>query len=182
MEIFQPRSIYDLLDGIRLRPGLYIGFESLAKLSGFLSGFELACDANRVELVQTTPSFGGFLPWLESELRVERSSAGWVDLIAEKVGEDGLEAMHEFFELLDRYRRSSLVTAVRKDLSPPRRRLDLDEDVRRIEVVERENDGAWFVWLTASGGTCACRRMGYGRESLVAFLDSAVGPGIVDEA
>jgi hypothetical protein len=88
------RSVYDVLDALRVRPGMFFGNKSIALLQAFISGLSFS------ELDSGTPSFWDFQRWLEICARAS-SSFPW-----QRLEEDiGVEpAFDKYFEYLDEFR------------------------------------------------------------------------------
>jgi hypothetical protein len=89
------QTVYDLLDALRRRPGMFLGGKSIALLQAFLSGLSFA------ELPPGTPSFWDFSQWFGVRARPESSSFPWHH-IEESVGAE--RAVDAFFEYLDEFR------------------------------------------------------------------------------
>jgi len=113
--------IYEVLDKIRARPGMYIGEERLSCLDGFLSGYNLAMGSEGKEDI-SVPRLHGFHEWVRNELAFREATPGWanmilasvLDLDPKKIGwdtywigvtpEQHRQSLQKFYELLDRYR------------------------------------------------------------------------------
>jgi hypothetical protein len=121
-------SIYDVIDKIRVRPGMYIGSASPNSLRVFLEGYWMAMhDAGVPDA--SHPRLGGFHDWVASKLGFSESTAGWGNMIlATTIGLDAarvpshvrwedidqlaswqqrIEATGRVFALLDEYRREA---------------------------------------------------------------------------
>ncbi|WP_020407215.1 hypothetical protein [Hahella ganghwensis] len=114
-------NIFDVLDKIRKRPGMYTGEVSLASLNTFLCGYQMAMDGvGAVDIA--SPGFGGFFEWAARKHGCRPSSFGWGNLVlaisvgdnphevkwegyAESISfEQHKESVELFYKLLDEYR------------------------------------------------------------------------------
>mgnify|MGYP006234092637 CR=1 FL=1 len=93
--------MYNLLDEIRRRPGLYIGNESPNNLKSFLDGYLWGKGHNSIE--ESSPNFNDFHDWVAKKLGYYESTSGWANMIEDQ-REDKQEALYLFFELLDEFR------------------------------------------------------------------------------
>ncbi len=91
----------ELLDKIRPRPGMYIGYHSPTHLHSFLSGVSFASNYNSSDTEQ--PNFGDFHDWIAKRLNYSESTSGWAYMIEDQ-RKDKEEALWLFFELLDEFR------------------------------------------------------------------------------
>ena len=94
-------TVYELIDMLRLRTGMYIGYESPTHLNAYLSGYRLA----KIDdpFIPQKPSFHGFHDWVANKFDYAESTSGWAYMIEDQ-REDKGEALLLFFELLDEYR------------------------------------------------------------------------------
>jgi hypothetical protein len=95
-------SIYDMIDAIRKRPGLYIGTRSIIRLHAFLGGY--AAGMGRVRFTaRDVEHFQKFHDWVAYRLGVGESTSGWCNMILDKSANDA-DAFDRFFVLLDEFR------------------------------------------------------------------------------
>lgn len=94
-------GVYELLDKIRRRPGMYIGYHSPTHLHSFLSGFLMGTGS--ALKTSETPHFNEFQDWVAGKFNYYESTSGWAYMIEDQ-REDKEEALHLFFELLDEFR------------------------------------------------------------------------------
>ncbi|GAA2333968.1 barstar family protein [Streptomyces kunmingensis] len=95
-------DVYDFLDQIRLRPGVWLLGGSLHHLQSMLIGYQVALGAHSIEEPCDFWPGGAFSQWLAT--RLDGSSAlGWAATI-EHSTPDGSTPVDEFFRLLDAYR------------------------------------------------------------------------------
>lgn len=97
-------TIFDLLNRIQKRPGMYLGYPSISSLFMFLNGYGIARGEVGIDLTPEEECFyDQFQPWLQRKLGI-RSVTSWDKLImlscnSEKAG------FERFFQLLDEFRR-----------------------------------------------------------------------------
>ena len=108
LEAERYKNVYDVLDTLRRRPGMFLGAKSMALLQAFLSGLTFA------NLPAGTPSFWDFSRWFVVRARPESSSFPWHH-IEEKVGAE--RAVDVYFEFLDEFRSNTLSELAR--VRPP---------------------------------------------------------------
>ena len=96
-------NIYDLLDEIRRRPGMYIGDHSPTRLRSFIFGYCFALSENESKEDLSESNFYGFHDWVAIKYGYNESTSGWCHMIEEqrKCPE---EALWLFYQLLDEYR------------------------------------------------------------------------------
>jgi hypothetical protein len=89
------KTIYELLDVLRVRPALYLGKSSISHLQAFLSGLGFA------NLDPGKPSIWGFTRWITGRVNGISITLPWDWLEAELGTKASLEA---YFRYLDEYR------------------------------------------------------------------------------
>jgi hypothetical protein len=73
-------SVYELLEAIRLRPGMYIGEPSISRLHSFLTGY--TCGLGRVGFaLRDGADFQRFHDWVALRLGFAGSTSGWANMI-----------------------------------------------------------------------------------------------------
>ncbi|GAA0418473.1 hypothetical protein [Streptomyces luteireticuli] len=98
------RDVYDLLEQVRQRPGMWVRDGSLRELSVLLLGYHLALGVHGIdERFDFDPAAGPFAQWL-SWTRGWSLSCGWVTAIEENAGE--VPPLGAFFQLLDEWQAS----------------------------------------------------------------------------
>ncbi|MEH2095770.1 hypothetical protein [Nostoc sp.] len=102
-DLMFPRfDIYDeILKGIRKRPGMFLGTNSITRLDMLLRGYSLA--RREVGILPTEPEreFEGFQSWVEEKYGIN-SGQSWSKIIL-FYSVDEYEALHKFFELFEEY-------------------------------------------------------------------------------
>ncbi|MFC5718570.1 hypothetical protein ACFP1Z_00035 [Streptomyces gamaensis] len=96
-------DVYDFLNQVRLRPGMWLPEGSLQRLESILIGYQVALGVHSTDERFDFWPEGPFSKWLWQ--RLGRSSPlGWATEI-ERETPVGSTAVEEFFKLLDIYRR-----------------------------------------------------------------------------
>ncbi|MEV5944777.1 hypothetical protein [Streptomyces sp. NPDC051994] len=99
------RSVNDLLEQVRARPGVWVRRGSLQHLDSMLVGYRTALEVHGVdeELDVMSGAGGPFAEWLWERLGFS-SALGWAVEIERAAETAGRDAMGLFFELLDEFR------------------------------------------------------------------------------
>ncbi|MFD9218746.1 hypothetical protein ACFWDI_01640 [Streptomyces sp. NPDC060064] len=99
------QGVYDLLEEVRLRPGMWVRRSSLQHLDSMLTGYWVALQVHGVEEQFDFWRTGPFAEWLWKRLGMSYSSAlGWAVEIERAAEAAGRPAMEMFFDLLDEFR------------------------------------------------------------------------------
>lgn len=103
-EALNEMSLYEKLDLVRLRPGMYLGANSVSKLFTFISGFRFALPNESPKLQSE-----GHLPFMYFNAYVaERykcsGSMGWANILLRVCNDSEEDGLKLFFELLDEFR------------------------------------------------------------------------------
>ena len=101
---FEIRTVYELLDVIRKKTGIFIGRPSLTALSAYVDGFQSALCAIGAPLEDEHPPFQGFHDWIAVRYGYAESTLGWVHMLLESVEGNENAAFQRFFAELDEYR------------------------------------------------------------------------------
>lgn len=111
--------LFELLEKIKVKPGLYLGRASLTDLRMFVVGYRHARSELKVSNTEDEADFyRNFQPWLQVRLNVRTSNA-WDKIILFTMV-DEKRAFEYFFELLEEFRQRD----PEQDQDPMR--LDLD--------------------------------------------------------
>ncbi|WP_143202971.1 hypothetical protein [Streptomyces sp. CB02261] len=100
------RNVYDLLDQVRLRPGMWVPGSSLTHLDTMLIGYSVALtvhDAEEDFPFWTPGRESPFDTWLRKRNGYE-SSLRWSAQIEREAAAVGMPAIELFFTLLDQFR------------------------------------------------------------------------------
>ncbi|MBE9238326.1 hypothetical protein IQ227_20450 [Anabaena aphanizomenioides LEGE 00250] len=96
-------GIYEVLQKIKHRPGMYIGNSSITILRHFLVGYKFARNELGVELNQEESDFyENFQPWIQQHFNV-RTSNSWANIIL-LFTRDEKDAFNRFFTLLEEFK------------------------------------------------------------------------------
>ena len=98
-------SIYDLLDAIRKRPGLFVVEPSIFRLQSFITGHDAGLGRVGFAL-RDGLDFFRFHDWVARRLGYSSSTSGWANMIRDKSASDA-DAFQRFFVLLDEFRKES---------------------------------------------------------------------------
>jgi len=158
-------TIYDMIDRIRRRPGVYIYEPSLRLLRAFINGYQFAVFDNNVPLEAEEPPFWAFHDWVAKKFHRDNSGKGWCRIICEEAGSDAA-AQDLFFQLLDEFRQRTPETIYRiqlpPDFTPPGRghrwmvvdgREIPGEPPAEIRLVKyRDDETYWLYYIERNGG------------------------------
>lgn len=100
-------DMYDFLDEVRLRPGMWVRGRSLLHLESMLIGYTaaLGVHGSNENCNLHAGSQGPFAQWLWNRLgMVYPSSLGWAVEIERRAEQTDVPAIEMFFELLDEFR------------------------------------------------------------------------------
>lgn len=100
-------SVYDLIETIRVRPGMYLGSNSITALMNFIQGY-LFAQREAVPPSDTQSSlfpldFWYFHEFTKIKLGFSSSVPGWKNLILETCGGDEKKALEAFFPMFDEF-------------------------------------------------------------------------------
>lgn len=101
--IDQCRDVFDVLDQIRLRPGMWVRQGGLRDLEAMLHGYGVALLVHGVAESSAFSSNGPFTEWL-ADRRGWSMSCGWAAAIEQNAGD--MDPLAVFFDLLDEFRSS----------------------------------------------------------------------------
>ncbi|MGY5106147.1 hypothetical protein [Streptomyces sp. 900105245] len=101
------RSVYEFLDEIRQRPGMWVRYRSLQHLDSILIGYRIAMEVHGI-CEEEFPFWGvdgrgPFEEWFQQR-RGQHSALGWPIEIERDAEAAGVPAIELFFSLLDEYR------------------------------------------------------------------------------
>ncbi|MFE2522867.1 hypothetical protein ACFXEL_01345 [Streptomyces sp. NPDC059382] len=99
-------DVYDFLDEVRLRPGMFLRRPSpLQDLRSILYGYRVATEVHGAPSMKIFEHVGPFSEWLWPRLgRQYPSALGWAVEIERAAEAAGTPAVELFFELLDEFR------------------------------------------------------------------------------
>lgn len=99
---FKSEYLYDMLQNIKQRPGMYLGKCSITRLNMLLAGYAMARAELGLPVTEQEKEFGGFQDWIQERYKMT-SSHGW-DSIILFYSADEREALNKFFELFEKFR------------------------------------------------------------------------------
>ncbi|MET9654597.1 hypothetical protein ABZZ44_30585 [Streptomyces sp. NPDC006460] len=98
------QGIYDLLEEVRLRPGMWLRRSSLQHLDSMLTGYRVALEVHGVDAEPVFVHTGPFSEWLWKRLDMRYSSPlGWAVEIEREAGRRNTPAIDLFFTFLDEF-------------------------------------------------------------------------------
>ncbi len=93
--------LYQLLERIKKRPGMYLGKKSITHLRILLIGYDLARSDLGLPKTEQEQEFNGFQDWIQQKFNDE-STQSWASIILFN-SEDESKALDRFFELLEEF-------------------------------------------------------------------------------
>jgi hypothetical protein len=104
-------GLFELLENIKAKPGLYLGRPSVSDLLMFLNGYEFARSQFGVELTETEERFYDlFQPWLQQKMGIT-SVTSWAKLIMLSCHDEKAGFEH-FFDLLQQFEQEQALAEV----------------------------------------------------------------------
>jgi hypothetical protein len=100
---FKSEYLYDMLQNIKQRPGMYLGKCSITRLSMLLTGYSMARTELGLPVTEQEKEFGGFQDWIQKRYKIT-STHGW-DSIILFYSADERDALNNFFELFEKFRK-----------------------------------------------------------------------------
>ncbi|MEK9520058.1 hypothetical protein MIU24_11695 [Streptomyces venezuelae] len=99
------RDVYDFLDQVRLRPGMFVRGGSLLELQAMLYGYRVASEIHGPQAVLDFEHEGPFTEWLWPRLgRTYASPLGWAIEITKAAEASGRAGIDLFFDLLNEFK------------------------------------------------------------------------------
>lgn len=99
------RDVYEFLDEVRLRPGMWVRRSSLQHLDSMLIGYRVASEIHGIDESFDFWNGGPFAEWLWKRFGMAYPSAlGWAVEIERAAETANVPAMEMFFALLDEFR------------------------------------------------------------------------------
>lgn len=93
--------LYEMLQNIKQRPGMYLGRCSITRLRSFLDGYMGARQDLGLPLTEQEREFDGFQEWTQKRFNIN-SNHGW-DSIILFYSADERDALNTFFELFEAF-------------------------------------------------------------------------------
>ncbi|MGB3650919.1 MAG: hypothetical protein WBA41_06880 [Rivularia sp. (in: cyanobacteria)] len=96
-------KLFEILEKIKFRPGMYIGRASVSDLFHFLVGFKTALRELEIKSTEEEMDFHReFQPWLQKKYHVSTSNS-WAKIIMLYCGSEK-EGLDSFYKLLDEFK------------------------------------------------------------------------------
>lgn len=102
----------ELLKGVKKRPGMYLGTNSVTKLDMVLRGYSLARREVDVPPTESEREFEGFQSWVQDKYGI-KTGQSWSKIIL-FYSIDDYEALQRFFELFEEYQSRNKSSEVEK--------------------------------------------------------------------
>ncbi|MFB2894124.1 hypothetical protein ACE1CI_14535 [Aerosakkonemataceae cyanobacterium BLCC-F50] len=93
--------LYEMLQEIKKRPGMYLGKRSISRLRSFLDGYMGAREDLGLPRTEQEQEFNGFQEWIQERFSIT-SSHGW-DSIILFYSADERDALEKFFVLFEKF-------------------------------------------------------------------------------
>jgi hypothetical protein len=107
-------NIFEIIELIKWRPGLFIGNRKITTLWDFLKGYEMALRLNKFQ-EKSFPDFALFSTWIKGRIKSEFDlSAGWYYHLLKFFKDDEEKAFEYFFELIEEFKSSKPVCEMQK--------------------------------------------------------------------
>lgn len=107
---FKDEYLYDMLQNIKQRPGMYLGKCSITRLNMLLAGYAMARAELGLPLTEQEKEFGGFQDWIQERYKIN-SNHGW-DSIILFYSADERDALNKFFDLFEKFRNGEKASIV----------------------------------------------------------------------
>ena len=121
-------KLFEILEKIKFRPGMYIGRPSVSDLFHFLVGFKTALRELEIKSTEEEMDFHReFQPWVQKKYHVSTSNS-WAKIIMLYCGSEK-EGLDTFYELLEQFKNRD-------------KNLDKKEQfsTRRLELIKEGNE------------------------------------------
>ncbi|WP_328909972.1 hypothetical protein OG230_10905 [Streptomyces sp. NBC_00234] len=98
-------DVYDFLDQVRMRPGMFVRGGSLLELQAILYGYRVASEIYSSQPMTDFEHTGPFAEWLWPQLgRSHSSPVGWAVEITKAADTVDKSAVELLFDLLDKFK------------------------------------------------------------------------------
>ena len=95
-------SVFEILQKVRSKPGLFLGATSISRLEAFLAGYDSGLATFKV-MLSGYEAFHDFHQWVADKLGFSNATSGWCSMIL-KHSKNEEDALGRFFELLDEFK------------------------------------------------------------------------------
>lgn len=93
--------LYEILQEIKKRPGMFLGRNSITRLRSFLDGYMGAREDLGLPQTKQEQAFNSFQDWIQTRFNIT-SSHGWNDIILFYLA-DERDALDKLFELFEKF-------------------------------------------------------------------------------
>ena len=108
-------NLYEFIELTKVRPGMYLGEESLSSLSSIISGYILACSLKEID-EKLKPDFHLFHDFVANYYLYSESTAGWTNILLAANFGNQKEALKAFYKLFDLFRMTPKISNAKKIL------------------------------------------------------------------
>lgn len=130
-------NVFELIELIKKRPGLYIGNNNITSMQNFIDGYDFACLVNDIEHNNVYPLFWYFHEWAMEKYNWGESTAGWKHIILQENNNDEIKALSVFFEEIDEFKKLHPISIEYIELT--KENLDFNNsDLCKIKVYNRK--------------------------------------------
>ncbi|MEP1305938.1 MAG: hypothetical protein ABJK11_16225 [Balneola sp.] len=98
-------NIFELIELIKKRPGLYIADSNITSIQNFIYGYDLACLVNNIEHKNVFPLFWYFHEWIKEKYNWSSSTAGWKNIILQENNNDEIKSLDVFFAQIEEFKK-----------------------------------------------------------------------------
>ncbi len=124
-------KIFEILEKIRVRPGMYIGRASVSDLFHFLVGFKTALRELEVKATEEEMDFyREFQPWVQQKYHVSTSNS-WAKIIMLHCGSEK-EGLDAFYKLLDEFKNRNKNLKTKEKVTNSYENITEDQERKRI--------------------------------------------------
>lgn len=89
-------NIYDLIDLMKERSGMFIGENKISAMSSFLDGYQFCARTHNIKQEKVFPPFWYFHEWAIETYKWYESTAGWKTIILQENDNDEAKALTVF--------------------------------------------------------------------------------------
>jgi len=100
--LVQSEYLYDLLQRIKQRPGMYLGRCSITRLRMLIMGYSMSRGELGLSTTKQEKEFGKFQQWIQEKFKIA-STQGW-DSIILFFSADERDAFDKFYKLFEEFR------------------------------------------------------------------------------
>jgi hypothetical protein len=97
-------NMYDLIDLMKVRTGMYLGESKISNMSSFLDGYLFCSQIHNIKQEKVFPPFWYFHEWAKEKYNWYESTAGWKNIILQENNNDEEAVLNVFFDLMDDFK------------------------------------------------------------------------------